>query len=95
MTRYMLDKVLWTYAREPEFKAAFDADPAAAVAGYELSEDERGALVGRDARAIFLFGAHPFLLYSFSIAANGGWSMEMMKDYVARLHGLELGDIET
>lgn len=95
MTRYALDKVLWNYAREPGFKAAFDADPAAAIAGRELSDAERAALAARDARAIFLLGAHPFLIYSFSIAANGGWSMEMMKDYVARLEGLELGDIET
>ena len=95
MTRYALDKVLWNYAREPQFKTAFDADPAAATAQRELSDAERDALTARDLRAIFSLGAHPFLLYSFSIAANGGWSMEMMKDYVARLEGLELGDIET
>jgi protocatechuate 4,5-dioxygenase alpha chain len=95
MTRYALDKVLWNYAREPQFKAAFDADPAAAVAGRELSEAECSALSARDLRAIFQLGAHPFLLYSFAIASNGGWSMEMMKDYVAKLEGLELRDIET
>lgn len=95
MTRYALDKVLWTYAREPRFKAAFDADPAAAIEGGELSGAERAALAGRDARAMFELGAHPFLLYSFAIAANGGWSFEMMKDYVAALEGLELRDIET
>lgn len=95
MTRYALDKVLWNYAREPGFKAAFDADPATAVASRELSDAERSALSARDLRAIFTLGAHPFLLYSFAIAANGGWSMEMMKDYVAKLEGLELGDIET
>ena len=95
MTRYALDKVLWNYARDPEFKAAFDADPAAAIADRELTGDERAALGARDARAIFQLGAHPFLLYSFSITANGGWSMEMMTDYVGRLKGLSLGDIET
>lgn len=95
MTRYALDKVLWNYAREPQFKTAFDADTAGAIADRELSDDERAALVARDPRVIFELGAHPFLLYSFAIAANGGWSMEMMKDYVARLEGLELRDIET
>lgn len=95
MTRYAVDKVLWNYVREPDFKAAFDADPASAIAGRELADAERAALETRDARAIFLTGAHPFLLYSFSIVANGGWSMEMMKDYVAKLEGLQLGDIET
>ena len=95
MTRYALDKVLWTYAREPQFKAAFDADPTATIDGRELSDAERDALTARDARAIFALGAHPFLLYSFAIAANGGWSFDLMKDYVAKLEGLALGDIET
>lgn len=95
MTRYALDKVLWTYAREPGFKVLFDADPRAAVSGLELDAAEVAALAARDHRAIFQCGAHPFLLYSFAIAANGGWSVELMKDYVARLDGLAPGDIET
>lgn len=95
MSRYALDKVLWEYAREPAFKAAFDADAAAALAGRELTGPERAALVARDQRAIFSLGAHPFLLYSFAIALAGGWSFQLMHDYVARLEGLELGDIET
>lgn len=95
MSRYALDKVLWEYAREPAFKAAFDADAAAAIADRDLSGAERAALAAHDQRAIFMLGAHPFLLYSFAIALNGGWSFEMMHEYVARLEGLELGDIET
>lgn len=95
MTRYAVDKVLWNYAREPEFKTAFDADPAAAIADHELSGAERAALTARDLREVFQLGAHPFLLYSFAIASNGGWSMEMMKDYVSKLEGLRPGDIET
>lgn len=95
MSRYALDKVLWNYAREPEFKARLDADPRFAIADRDLSDAERAALCERDFRAIFQLGAHPFLLYSFAIAANGGWSFDMMKDYVGRLEGLTLGDIET
>lgn len=95
MSRYALDKVLWTYARQPDFKAAFDADPASAISGKELDPAETAALIARDYRAIFQLGAHPFLLYSFAIAANGGWSFDMMKDYVGRLEGLTPGDIET
>ena len=53
------------------------------------------ALVAGDQRAIFTQGAHLFLLYSFAIARAGGWSFQLMHDYVERLEGLELGDIET
>lgn len=95
MSRYALDKALWCYARQDAFRRAFDADAKAALGDWELTSAERAALVARDARAIFELGAHPFLLYSFSIAANGGWSFEMMKSYVAALDGLKAGDIET
>lgn len=95
MSRYALDKVLWTYAREADFRARFDAGADAAVAGRGLSGPELEALARRDFRAILELGAHPFLLYSFAIAANGGWSFDMMKDYVAQLDGVVLGDIET
>lgn len=95
MTRYAVDKVLWQYARDPEFRAEFERDRAGVLSGRELDEAERGALVAGDVREIFRLGAHPFLLYSYAIAASGGWSFAMMRDYVAKLEGLEAGDIET
>jgi hypothetical protein len=95
VTRYALDKVLWEYGRDPAFREAFDGDAASAIANRELSENERGALTAKDIRAVFTLGAHPFLVYSFAIALNRGWSVQLMHDYVAKLEGLELGDIET
>lgn len=95
MTRYALDKVLWTYGRDPTYRGAFDADPATTIAASELDDAERAALAARDLRAIFSLGAHPFLVYSFAIQLNGGWSFQFMLDYVETLKGLELGDIET
>ena len=95
MTRYAIDKVLWRYAREPGFKSAFDENTPAALADFELESNERAALEAKDLRAIFLSGAHPFLLYSFAIAANDGWSFDMMRNYVGKLEGLTPGDIET
>jgi hypothetical protein len=95
MTRYALDKVLWEYARDDGFRNAFDADAEAAIAARELDDAERAALASKDIRAIFECRAHPFLIYGFAIALNRGWSFDMMRDYVARLEGLELGDVET
>lgn len=95
MTRYALDKVLWDYARDADFRSAFDSDPRTAIAGRELADPEREALASKDIRAVFQRGAHPFLVYGFAIALNRGWSFEMMRDYVARLEGLQPGDIET
>lgn len=95
MTRYAVDKVLWKAAKDPEFGAAFFADPETNVEGFELDPAERVALVDQDIRALFELGAHPFLIYSFAITKNNGWSNAFMHDYVAKLEGLTLGDIET
>lgn len=95
MTRYWLDKALWTYARDPAFKSSLDTDAIKALAPYELSPDEHAALASGDIRKIFQLGAHPFLCYSYAIARNGGWSFGLMEDYVRTLKGLTPGDIET
>ncbi|MCO6187599.1 hypothetical protein [Rhizobium sp. L1K21] len=95
MSRYMVNKVLWRYSREDDFRAAFDANPEAALKGFSLSADEHAALSARDQRAIFLLGAHPFLIYAFMIAVEGGWSFEFMQRYVDKLQGVELQNIET
>lgn len=95
MTRYAVDKVLWKAAKDPEFGSAFFQDPATSVQGFELDPAEHTALVEQDIRALFQLGAHPFLLYSFAVTKNEGWSNEFMHDYVAKLEGLTLGDIET
>lgn len=95
MTRYAVDKILWEVAKKPNFGKAFLADPTATIRDYELTETEYKALISKDLRTIFNLGAHPFLLFSFAITKNGGWSMQFMHEYVAELEGLELGDIET
>lgn len=95
MTRYMVDKVLWRGAREPDFLQALMAQPEVALSAFELAEHEKSALAARNFRSIFQLGAHPFLLYAFAIACNGGWSFAFMHEYVGQLKGLELGDIET
>lgn len=95
MTRYAVDKVLWKVAKDPEFGATYFENPAASIEGFELDKLEQDALVGQSIRALFELGAHPFLLYSYAITKNGGWSPQFMQDYVAQLEGLTLGDIET
>ncbi|MGH1415841.1 MAG: hypothetical protein ACRBB0_20310 [Pelagimonas sp.] len=95
MTRYAVDKVLWKVAKDPEFGVAYFKDPAASIEGFELDKIEHDALVEQNIRSLFELGAHPFLLYSYAITQNGGWNPQLMQDYVAKLKGLTLGDIET
>ena len=88
MSRYQVDKVLREVAHDDAAQAAFVADPAAYVAGRELSEAERAALVACDYAALYGMGAHPFLLWAFVRAArpDGGPAAQ---EYAAALapHG--------
>jgi len=52
MSRYAVNSLLYRLKKEPEFRARFIADPAAAVAGADLSDAERAAFVARDMRRI-------------------------------------------
>ncbi len=95
MSRYAMNKVLWTYGRDPEYRGSFDRDATTMLASEDIDAAEREALIDRDIRALFSLGAHPFLVYSFAIQINGGWSYPFMLDYVECLRGLELCNIET
>ncbi|MFJ4840642.1 hypothetical protein [Streptomyces sp. NPDC088746] len=95
MSRYETDKVLWNVYCDPGAAAAFTADPAGFLAGRDLLEGERDALVTRDVRALIVAGAHPFLVYNFALRLAGGFSMPFVMDYVAKLRGLTTGDYTT
>jgi hypothetical protein len=95
MSRYQVNRVLWEVARSGEVAEAFAADPGAVLADRELDEAERAALQRADIRAIFVLGAHPFLLYSFALRVHGSWSFQFMVDYVAQIEDLDLIDIST
>lgn len=82
MSRYAVNKVLWQVARDDAAAAAYLASPEAFLAGRPLSAEEHRQLLDRDAAALFRSGAHPFLLYTFTIKVSGGWSFPMMIDYV-------------
>ena len=49
-------ELLVRYLTDDEFRASFDAEPAAALSAYELSPDEREALLERDERVLGLIG---------------------------------------
>ncbi len=95
MSRYQVNRVLWEVARRADVAEAFAANPGGVLTGRELEPNERAALERADIRAIFLLGAHPFLLYSFALRVRGSWSFQFMVDYVAQIEDLDLIDITT
>jgi serine/threonine protein kinase HipA of HipAB toxin-antitoxin module len=95
MSRYTVDRVLWNVYRSGEDAAAFSADAKSYLANFDLTGDERELLEQRAIRALLESGAHPFLVYSFEMRLAGGFSMELVGNYLGQVGGLVLGDIET
>jgi protocatechuate 4,5-dioxygenase alpha chain len=86
---------MWEITRDRELADRFQADPATVLDGRDLDDDERAALADHDLRALFERGIHPFILYHFALRLAGGWSVPFMQDYLTRLKGLTVGDLET
>ena len=64
MSRYEVNSLLYRLKKDPEFRARFDADPRAALAGADLTPAERAAFVAHDMRKINELGGYLHLVMS-------------------------------
>jgi hypothetical protein len=64
MSRYAVNSLLYHLKKDQELRARFVADPAATIAGLDLSEAERAAFVARDMRKINELGGYLHLVMS-------------------------------
>jgi hypothetical protein len=62
MSIYIVNKLCRDASRDLAFREALKRDPAGAIASFDLTEDERGALLSGDVARLFEWGCHPFLL---------------------------------
>lgn len=67
MSLYQLQKLLYEVNRDPERRRQYREDPAAFASRYELTEEERQALLNLDIRRLYLLGVHPLLLRPFTL----------------------------
>ena len=64
MSRYAVNTLLYRLKKEPDFRTRFAADRATALAGFDLTDAEREALVRWDPRRINALGGYLHLLMS-------------------------------
>ena len=64
MSRYEVNSVLYRLKKDPVFRARFNQDAAAALAGADLTDAERSAFVTRDMRALNELGGYLHLVMS-------------------------------
>ena len=88
MSLYQLQKFLYDINREPRVQQEYRSDPAALLARYELSDEERGALVRGDIGLVYVLGANGQLLMHFAALLGMAWAdyITAMREGVAR-HG--------
>ena len=73
MSRYAVNSLLYRLKKEPDFRARFTADPAAALVGLDLTDAERSAFLARDMRKINELGGYLHLVMSIpKIGTHGG-----------------------
>jgi hypothetical protein len=64
VSRYAVNSLLYRLKKDRAFRTRFLADPAAAVAGLDLSDAEREAFLARDMQRINALGGYLHLVMS-------------------------------
>jgi hypothetical protein len=65
MSLYEMQRFIHALNVDPAATERFRADAVAAMAGFELDEAERAALVAGDAAALWRMGVHPLLMLHY------------------------------
>jgi hypothetical protein len=88
MSLYSAQKFLYQLNREPQVQQRFRDDPAALLADYELTEEERAAFLAGDIGKLYVLGSNGQLLMHFAALLGMPWAdyIEAMRDGVRR-HG--------
>jgi hypothetical protein len=84
MSLYQVQKFLYEVNQNPERRADYRADAAKFAERFELSEEEKAALLSVDIRRLYQFGVHPLLLRPFTLLHK-----VTAQDYAKALAGLE------
>jgi hypothetical protein len=88
MSLYQLSKLLFQLNRDEELKARFRDDAATAIAGYDLTAEERDAVLTPDIGLIYVLGVNGQILMHYAAFRGIEWSdyLQRMRDGI-RQHG--------
>lgn len=88
MSLYYVQKVLYQLNRDPGIRKRFEADRAAVLDEYELTAEERSALLEGDVGLLYVMGVNGQILMHYAALLGQPWDVyiKAMKDGVAK-HG--------
>jgi hypothetical protein len=85
MSLYFVQKVLYQLNRDELLRERFANAPASVLGDFELTEEERGALLNADIGLLYVLGVNGQILMHFAAANGIPWD-----DYLQRMReGLE------
>jgi hypothetical protein len=67
MSLYQVQKLIYHVNRDAERRQRYRQDSAAFVDNYDLSEQEKTAILNVDVRALYAMGVHSLLLRPFTL----------------------------
>jgi hypothetical protein len=80
MSLYQLSKFLYEINRDPAIQDRFRAEPEAALEGYDLTDEERGAILKPDIGLLYVLGVNGQILMHYAAFHGIEWS-----DYLQRM----------
>ncbi len=88
MSLYAVQKLLYQLNRDPGVRARFEADREDVLAGFDLTEEELGAVRDADIGLLYVLGVNGQLLMHYGALVGLEWDeyLQAMRDGVAR-HG--------
>lgn len=88
MSLYYVQKFLFEFNRDRRLQEAFESDPAGALESFDLTDEERAALVGADFGKLFHLGVNGQILMHFGAHHGVPWP-EYLKELKAGIdtHG--------
>jgi hypothetical protein len=88
MSLYYLQKLIYQLNRDPQVRRRFESDREDVLADYELSDEERRAVLEGDIGLLYVMGVNGQLLMHFSALIGQEWDeyINAMNEGV-RVHG--------
>ena len=83
MSVYSVHKIAHLLQKDPAFRERMRQDPAATIADFPLTDEERRAILAGDVGRLAELGAHGYLLGAFAMQQVVSVNMG---NYVQRIH---------
>ena len=88
MSLYTLQKLLYKLNRDPHTRSRFDQDAAALIDEFDLSDEERAAVLAPDIGLLYVLGVNGQILMHYAAMRGYEWNeyLSAMREGVER-HG--------